>query len=87
MERRIMADMLELSNQYRVVGANCRKKLFELEGLLHGNNCDHNEYELKREITMLTAMCRDCIATSNYLKAYFERREHLERLRKQEAGI
>ena len=82
-----MADMLELSAQYRAVGISCRKKLVELEKLLHDSDCNHNEYELKREITMLTAMCRDCIATSNYLKAYFERREHLERLRKQEAGI
>jgi|GEM_PF-2514485 len=82
-----MADMLELSAQYRAVGVNCREKLLELEGMLNDNDCDHNEYELKREITMLTAMSRDCIATSNYLKAYFERREHLERLRKQEVGI
>ena len=82
-----MADMLELSARYRAVGINCRKKLVELNRLLHENDCEHNEYELKREITMLTAMCRDCITTSKYLKAYFERREHLEGLRKQEAGI
>ena len=82
-----MADMLELSAQYRMVGINCRKKLVELERLLHENDCVHNEYELKREITMLTAKWRDCITTSKYLKAYFERREHLERLRKQGTGI
>ena len=82
-----MPDMLELWAQYRTVGANCRKKLLETEKLLHDNNCGHNEYELKREITMLSAMTRDCIATSNYLKAYFERREQLEGLRRQEAGI
>ena len=82
-----MSDMLELSAQYRAVGINCRKKLVELERLLHENDCVQNEYELKREITMLTAMWRDCITTSKYLKAYFERREHLERLRKQEARI
>ena len=82
-----MADMLELSAQYRAVGVNCREKLLELAGMLNDNDCEHNEYELKREITMLTAMCRDCIATSNYLKAYFERREYLEGLRRQEAGI
>lgn len=82
-----MADMLELSAQYRAVGVNCRKKLLETERLLRDNNCEYNEYELKREITMLTAMSRDCIATSNYLKAYFERREYLEGLRRQEAGI
>ncbi|MBP8640556.1 MAG: hypothetical protein KBI01_06620 [Oscillospiraceae bacterium] len=82
-----MADMLELSAQYRTVGINCRKRVNELDRLLRENNSYINEYELKREITMLTAMWRDCIATSKYLKAYFERREHLERLRKQGNGI
>ena len=82
-----MADMLELSTQYRAVGISCRRRLLELERLLRDNYSERNEYELKREITMLTAMSRDCIATSNYLRAYFERREHLERLRKKQAGI
>jgi hypothetical protein len=77
-----MADMLELSNQYRAVGISCRRRLLELEKLLRENCSECNEYELKREITMLTAMSRDCITTSNYLRAYFERREHLERLRR-----
>lgn len=82
-----MADMLELSTQYRAVGIGCRSRLLELERLLRCGEFDCSEYELKREITMLTAMSRDCIATSNYLRAYFERREHLERLRRQKAGI
>ena len=82
-----MADMLELSAQYRAVGLGCRRRLMELERMLRSKDFDSSEYELKREITMLTAMSRDCIATSNYLEAYFERREHLERLRKQKAGI
>ncbi|MEA4896039.1 MAG: hypothetical protein VB064_12395 [Oscillospiraceae bacterium] len=82
-----MADMLELSAQYRAVGISCRRRQLELEKQLGSDIQERNEYELKREITMLTAMSRDCIATSNYLRAYFERREHLERLRKQKAGI
>jgi len=82
-----MAGILELSAQYRIVGAGCRKRLLELERQLRDMDSVVNEYELKREITMLTSMSRDCIATSNYLRAYFERREHLERLRKQETGI
>ena len=82
-----MADMLELSVQYRAVGIKCRKRLLELEKLLRDDDFSRSEYELKREITMLTAMTRDCIATSNYLKTYFERRQQLERLREQEAGI
>jgi len=82
-----MADMLELSTQYRTVGIGCRRRLLELERTLRSGDFDCSEYELKREITMLTAMSRDCIATSNYLRAYFERREHLERLRRQKTGI
>ncbi|NLH01258.1 MAG: hypothetical protein GX488_05060 [Clostridiales bacterium] len=82
-----MADILELSVQYRVIGTECRKKLLELENALNSGEFCENEYELKRRITMLTAMSRDCIATSNYLRAYSERRDRLERLRRQKAGI
>ncbi len=82
-----MADMMELSVQYRAVGIKCRKRLTELEKLLRDDDFSRSEYELKREITMLTAMTRDCIATSNYLKSYFERRQQLERIRRKEAGI
>ncbi|NCB73441.1 MAG: hypothetical protein EOM51_01660 [Clostridia bacterium] len=82
-----MADMMELSVQYRTVGIKCRKRLTELERLLRDDDFSLNEYELKREITMLTAMTRDCIATSNYLKSYFERRQQLESIRRKEAGI
>lgn len=82
-----MANMLELSVQYRAVGIRCRKRLLELEKRLRDEDFGCSEYELKREITMLTAMTRDCIATSNYLRTYFERRQQLERIRKQQAGI
>lgn len=82
-----MADLLELSEQYRAIGVRCRKRLLELERILCDNERERNEYEVKREMTMLTAMSRDCIATSNYLKVYFERRERLEGLRKQRNGI
>lgn len=83
-----MSDLLELSAQYRVCGNACKNKLFELKAKLSAADHDFGkEYELRREITMLTAMYRDCIATSNYLKAYFERRERLERCRGQQAGI
>lgn len=82
-----MADILELSDQYRSVGIKCRRKLLELETKLQREAGDMKRFELQREITMLTAMSRDCVATANYLKAYYERRERLEQLRKQEAGI
>ncbi|MEG0777259.1 MAG: hypothetical protein RR147_00845 [Oscillospiraceae bacterium] len=83
-----MADILELSAQYRISGCACKKKLFELKNQLRSESLNSmEEIELRRRITMLTAMSRDCIATSNYLKTYFERRERLERNRKQKAGI
>ena len=82
-----MADILELSAQYRVSGLMCKRKLFELEKTLKSGDIESSaEYELRRKITMLTAMSRDCIAISNYLKDYVERRDSLERLRKQEVG-
>ncbi|MEF9970992.1 MAG: hypothetical protein RRY47_02090 [Oscillospiraceae bacterium] len=82
-----MADILELAAQYRVSGIACRNRLFELRHMLHREDFSMlDEFELRREITLLTAMSRDCIATSNYLKLYFERRERIERIRKQEAG-
>ena len=82
-----MADILELSEQYRCVGVKCRQRRLELERKLQSEVKDMQKFELQREITMLTAMSRDCVATANYLKAYFERRERLERLRGQEAGV
>ncbi|MEG1243114.1 MAG: hypothetical protein RSD32_09180 [Oscillospiraceae bacterium] len=82
-----MADILELAAQYRVSGIACRNRLFELRHMLQREDFSMlDEFELRREITLLTAMSRDCIATSNYLKLYFERRERIERIRKQEAG-
>ena len=82
-----MANILELSEQYRCVGVKCRQRRLELEKRLQNEAMDLRRFELQREITMLTAMSRDCVATANYLKAYFERRERLEQLREQEAGI
>ena len=78
-----MADILELSAQYRRAGAACREKLRFTQHAL--DNCDDfaAEIKLRRDITMLTAMSRDCTATANYLKSYAERRDRLERLRRQ----
>ncbi|NLV86124.1 MAG: hypothetical protein GX025_02740 [Clostridiales bacterium] len=77
-----MSDLMELAVQYRISGLACKDKLCELKSRLTNEEFSAGEiYELKRNITMLTAMSRDCIATSNYLKAYSERRERLERQR------
>ena len=82
-----MADMLELSYQYRISGLACKNRLKELKAKLENDNLRQEEIiELRRSVTMLTAMTRDCLATSNYLKRYHERREWLERHRK-ETGV
>lgn len=80
-----MADMIELSAQYRMTGAACREKLRRAQAALAVCASFEHEMELRREITMLTAMSRDCTATANYLMAYAERRETLERRRRKNA--
>lgn len=78
-----MSDILQLSAQYRVSGMACRKRLAELKRRLEDEDLSANDQiELRRKITMLTAMSRDCLATSNYLRKYYEGRERLDRLRK-----
>lgn len=82
-----MSDILELADQYRMSGLACKHKLKEMRIKLEKDCLRPEEaIELRRNITMLTAMTRDCLATSNYLKRYHERREWLERYRK-ETGI
>ncbi len=77
-----MSNLMELAAQYRVSGLACKDKLCELNRKLTNKEFSEGEiYELKRNITMLTAMSRDCIAISNYLKAYSERRDRFERQR------
>ncbi|NLW65213.1 MAG: hypothetical protein GXY26_03130 [Clostridiales bacterium] len=78
-----MADILELSVQYRNSGIACKYKLVELRRRADSEDLTFEEkVEVKRQITMLTAMSRDCIAISNYLRTYSERRDRLEQLRK-----
>jgi hypothetical protein len=77
-----MADMLELSMQYRISGLACKSKLSQLKTELGKENLPMSEeLLLRREITLLTAMARECIETSLYLQHYFERRQRLERSR------
>ena len=70
-----MSDLLELSAQYRETGLACRAKLREQKARLSKGCGWVQELELRQQITMLTAMSRDCIAISNYLKDYHERRK------------
>ena len=70
-----MSDLLELSAQYRETGRACRSSMHRLRDRLAEGGCGcMEEFELKRQITMLTAMSRDCIAIANYLTDYYERR-------------
>lgn len=78
-----MADILELSIQYRSTGAACREKLRRTQRALAECGDFSQEIKLRRDITMLTAMSRDCTETANYLRGYAERRDRLERLRRQ----
>lgn len=82
-----MSNLLELSLEYRISGLACKKKLNEIETELLGDKLSHHEIiELKRNVTILTAMSRDCICTSNYLKRYHEGRLRIE-LRRKESGV
>lgn len=82
-----MTDLLELSIQYRSSAALCKAKTREIKALMDLGGLDNErEITLRREVTLLTAMTRECVATANYLKNYFERRQRLDRIRKQEAG-
>lgn len=78
-----MSDILELAAQYRYTGAACREKLRRAQRALGECGDFSEELRLRRDITMLTAMSRDCTATANYLRGYAERRDRLERLRRQ----
>jgi len=82
-----MADLIELAAEYRVCGLACKEALKKLSVRLHSENLREEEtIEIRRRITLVTAMARECLATSNYLKKYDERRHFLERQR-QEIGI
>ena len=52
-----MSDLLELSAQYRETGRACRSSMHRLRDRLAEGGCGcMEEFELKRQITMLTAM-------------------------------
>lgn len=78
-----MTDILELSKQYRKCGSECKCALSMMrEKLSNREFNDMDEVEVRRRITILTAMSRDCTATANYLKTYYERRQELEQRRR-----
>ncbi len=77
-----MSTLLELSAQYRASGNACKARLREMTSKLEKEKLRPEEQiRLRREITIVTAMTRDCLATANYLKRYDERRRWCERRR------
>ena len=82
-----MANLIELAAEYRVCGLACKDALKKLSVRLHSDDLRAEEaIEIRRRITLVTAMARECLATSNYLKKYDERRRIVERQR-QEIGV
>lgn len=82
-----MTDLIELAAEYRKCGVACKKTLATLaERLKKENLKPEEEIETRRRITLVTAMARECLATSNYLVKYYERRQILEERRK-EIGV
>jgi hypothetical protein len=78
-----MADLLELSEQYRDSGIACRNALKLMKRRLEEDCLLRPEdiIELRRRITVVTAMSRECIEISEYLKKYHGRRARLEAYR------
>ncbi len=76
----LMADLLELSEQYRESGIACRNALKEMKRRVQHGDFTRPEdlIELRRRITVVTAMTRECIEISEYLKKYHRRRANLE---------
>ena len=74
-----MSELMEMSAQYRETGIACRGRMKEKRRRLQSGKCGfYEELELKRSITMLTAMSRDCMEIAKYLKDYCERRDRRE---------
>ena len=62
----------ELAVEYRENGEKCRRRSSELDELLRC--CELTEMQrltLRRRMAIIDAMARDAIATSNYLRVYY----------------
>ena len=67
-------NLLELSAEYRCTGEACRLRLREYKRrLLSHALTDAERAILQRSVTLLTAIVRECIATSIYLEHYYGR--------------
>lgn len=66
--------LLELSAEYREIGEKCRLRLAEQRALLASCALSDAEHALAaRRVTLLTAIVRESIATSIYLRNYYGR--------------
>ncbi|MDR0951464.1 MAG: hypothetical protein LBM18_00875 [Oscillospiraceae bacterium] len=74
-----MAELIDLAVEYRASGERCKSVLRQLKSRLkNGQLRSEEELELRRRITLVTAMARECLATANYLRRYHERRQSNE---------
>lgn len=70
-----MMNMTELAHEYRISGELCRRRVTELRQRMTEDVLSESEkLVLYRRITILSAMARDTIATSNQLARYYNGR-------------
>jgi len=70
-------NLSELSDEYRESGEKCRVRSAELQKLLRTKEMSETErLILRRRIYIISAMARESIATSNYLRGYYGGREN-----------
>lgn len=66
-------DLLNLSVQYRESGEKIRVRVRQLKEEVDKPMSETERLALRRRIIILTSMAREAIATSNYLRRYYEK--------------
>lgn len=62
----------ELSKEYRISGEKCRMRAKQLRKTLQDPNLSETDkWILRRRLTVIAAMERETIETSNFLKNYY----------------
>lgn len=65
-------DLFDLSVQYRDEGEKIRVRVRELREVVDKPMSETERLALRRRIVILSSMAREAIATSNYLRRYYE---------------
>lgn len=65
-------DLFDLSVQYRDEGEKIRVRVRELREVVDKPMSETERLALRRRIVILSSMAREAIATSNYLRHYYE---------------